>query len=1483
VNYAAGVSPRKVAIADLNNDGKADLAVANEQSNNVSILVGNGDGTFGAKTDFDIGANVLDVIIVDLNGDTKPDLVSAGALSSTSKLSVLFGNGDGTFQPRADYALSNFTSPTSIATGDFNGDGKKDLVTANQAGGNASVLLNKGDGTFDPPVNYTVGNTTTSVAVADFNTDGKLDLAVTCFTPSGFFTLLGKGDGTFFPAVNHPMAFGTFSIVTADFNGDSKVDVATSSLQGSTINVLLGNGDGTFSTPVTYSSGNGPAGLALGDFNSDGKFDLAASLGFGVSILLGNGDGTFGKLVTFLTPASSVTAHELNNDSRVDIVVSDGNGFAAVMLNQSGPHRIAGTVRDAFGAPLADVQISLTGALPAFVVTEADGSYLFPNLTMGGNYVVSPGHANYTFTPTSAAFNNLSADQTSDFIGSQPKYIISGVVRDSNSIALEGVALKLFGTPPQTPIATVTTAADGSYSFPPVDRGGNFSVVATLAGYTFPVQSVLNITGPRTLNFTGSRPLFTISGNVQGLMGGISIVSLSGSAARVSLSSGGSYSFTGLEAGGTYTVTADPVGFGALFTRSVAAGPLSQTFSNLNANAVANFSFQTLDYPVPTIALGIATADFNADGKLDVAVAAGDGNGVVRVFRGKGNGELESPTNFPVGCRPQAVLTSDFNNDGKIDLATANSCSNNVSVLLGNGNGTFAAASNLAVGPTPITLAIGDFNGDGKPDLATGNMGGSFSISVRLGVGDGTFGNSIDSPAARTLGLTAFDFNGDGKADLAIANTDLSSVGIRLSNGDGTFQASVDFPSNPVPIRVRPGDVNNDGKLDLVTLNLNDSFNVLLGTGPGTFGSPTSVTVVSPDDLTLVDLNNDGKLDIAVAAFTGSSIFIGNGNGTFQPRVTITGSAHRVAAGDLNGDGRKDLMLTETSTDRLSVLLNTIPSGPTVRISGQIKTAGGIPVSGVSLAISGSQNNTPTTSDANGNYTFNLPRGGTYLITPSKTFQKFTPQAQVFNSVSVDQVADFVADPVTPSVVGRITDTNGVGLSGVTITLSGAQSATTTSNSNGTYSFPNLTAGGNYVVTPSFSSGTFTPASATLNNLSFNTNVNFRSSISRTAQLDALSYTVSEGGVASVTVTRAGDISAAATVGYQTADNAASNDCQAVGSNASSRCDYEAAVGTLHFAAGESSRTILIPTVDDSYSEGGETFFIKLTDSTESSLGLNSTATITINPDSDSNGPNPINDAAFFVRLHYLDFLNREPDAAGLAFWTDQITSCGSDQSCTEIRRINVSAAFFLSIEFQETGYLVYLMHKSAYGNLPGAPVPVKLSDFLPDSQQISAGVVVGALGWEQLLEGNKQAFAADFVKRSRFVIAYPTSMSPAAFVDALFANAGITPSSAARADAINEFGSATTSADVAARARALRRVAENSTLKQQQSNQAFVLMQYFGYLRRNPYDPPEATLDYSGYNFWLGKLNQFNGNFVNADMVKAFIVSGEYRARFGP
>jgi hypothetical protein len=253
----------------------------------------------------------------------------------------------------------------------------------------------------------------------------------------------------------------------------------------------------------------------------------------------------------------------------------------------------------------------------------------------------------------------------------------------------------------------------------------------------------------------------------------------------------------------------------------------------------------------------------------------------------------------------------------------------------------------------------------------------------------------------------------------------------------------------------------------------------------------------------------------------------------------------------------------------------------------------------------------------------------------------------------------------------------------------------------------------------------------------------------------------------------------------------------------------------------------------------------------------------------------------FFVRQHYLDFLNREPDTSGWDFWGNQITSCNFDLNCTQVRRVNVSAAYFLSIEFQQTGYLVERMYKSAYGNLPNAPVPIKFSEFLLDTQEIGDGIVVGRAGWEATLESNKQAFASEFISRSRFASAFPTSMTPAQFVDRLNTNSGNVLTASDRAAAIALFNGESDTTNTMARAQVLRQVAENQNLYKAEYNRAFVLMQYFGYLRRDPNSGPD--IDFGGYNFWLDKLNQFNGDYIRAEMVKGFIDSSEYRARFGP
>ncbi|HWS90300.1 MAG TPA: tandem-95 repeat protein [Pyrinomonadaceae bacterium] len=385
-------------------------------------------------------------------------------------------------------------------------------------------------------------------------------------------------------------------------------------------------------------------------------------------------------------------------------------------------------------------------------------------------------------------------------------------------------------------------------------------------------------------------------------------------------------------------------------------------------------------------------------------------------------------------------------------------------------------------------------------------------------------------------------------------------------------------------------------------------------------------------------------------------------------------------------------------------------------------------------------------------------------------------------------------------------------------------------------------------------------------------------------ELKQSSYTAAEGaGPLAVVVRRTGDTSTAASVAYATDDGSipgVSVPCSATAGAALDRCDFTKALGRLVFAPGETEKTINVLVGDDSYVEGPETAVIRLSNVTGTtiSLGLRAVATLEITDDPQESAANPIDATARFVRQHYQDFLNREPDAEGLAFWTGEIEQCGADAQCREVKRINVSAAFFLSIEFQQTGYLVYRLDKVAFGNISAErPVPLTLTEFLSDTQNIGQGVVVGAEGWEDKLEANKRAFIDAFVLRSRFLTRYPASTTPEVYVDSLNANAGGALSQEERDALVGDLKGGTRT-----RAQVLRAVAEHATVTRRESNQAFVLMQYFGYLRRNPDDAPEPGLNFNGYNFWLGKLNEFNGNFVQAEMVKAFLDSIEYRRRFG-
>jgi hypothetical protein len=358
-------------------------------------------------------------------------------------------------------------------------------------------------------------------------------------------------------------------------------------------------------------------------------------------------------------------------------------------------------------------------------------------------------------------------------------------------------------------------------------------------------------------------------------------------------------------------------------------------------------------------------------------------------------------------------------------------------------------------------------------------------------------------------------------------------------------------------------------------------------------------------------------------------------------------------------------------------------------------------------------------------------------------------------------------------------------------------------------------------------------------------------------------------------VLRAGPSNASAAVEIASEDNTAKQ-----------KGDYTMVAGRLLFAPGETEKTFDILINDDNYTEGLEFATLILQHPEGGTIGVPGTATLQIMDDLTEDPANPIDDSRAFVSHHYHDFLYRQSDQAGEDFWTQQIEACGADALCRQRKRVDVSAAFFLSLEFQETGFLVIRAHKAAFGNIESNP---RYEVFLRDQRQVGAGVIVGQPGFEQLLEANKQKYLEAFVSRAAFIAQFPQGQSAANYVDTLFANVGATPTQDERDAAINAYGAG----DMAGRVAALQIVIQSGSLFNRLYNDAFVLMQYYGYLRRNPDDAPDHN--FSGYEFWLAKLSQFTlpgedtrdeavalARVRRAEMVRAFIESDEYRQRFG-
>jgi hypothetical protein len=653
VGYAVGIVPDSVAVGDFNGDGKLDLAVANEFSNNVSVLLGNGDGTFQYAPNFAVGTGPVSLAMGDFNGDGKPDLAVVN--QNGYSVSIFLGNGDGTFQTTRNYAVG--TNPDSVVVGDFNGDGKLDLAVANSGSNTVSVLLGNGDGSFQTAQNYAVATNPDSVAVGDFNGDGKLDLAVANGVSNNVSLLLGNGDGTFQAAKNFGAGGGPVSIAVGDFNGDGKADLAVANLFGNTVSVLPGNGDGSFQAAQNFAVGNHPFSVTVGDFNGDGKADLAVANLFGntVSVLLGNGDSTFQTAQSFAAggaPASIAVA-DFNGDGRPDLAVANffGNGGVSVLLNafpttatESGPTNStygqsvtytatvtsAGTPETGGTVTFLEGNTPLSDALPL----NASGQASFSIATLNaGSHTIT---VSYSGTAGSAGTTGFGPSAGSTVLTINPAPLLASAVNFS-AIAgapFSGTVATFINADPFGSAASYTaiiTWGDGSTSTGTITGTGTLSVSGSHT-YADPGTEAMSVQISHNLGDTTTATVFptaTVTTLGQGVKHGLTADAgfwhnSSGQALINSLNGGSS-------------TTALSAWLAASFPNLYGAGAGANNLSGQTNAQVAAFFQSQFALPSPTVeAQVLATALDVYATTLSLGGAAGQAYGFTVTATGLG-------------------------------------------------------------------------------------------------------------------------------------------------------------------------------------------------------------------------------------------------------------------------------------------------------------------------------------------------------------------------------------------------------------------------------------------------------------------------------------------------------------------------------------------------------------------------------------------------------------------------------------------------------------------------------------------------------------------------------------------------------------------------------------------------------------------------------------------------------------------------------
>jgi hypothetical protein len=768
------------------------------------------------------------------------------------------------FSAPSYFGIGGGTIPVSIAVADFNLDGKPDLVTGNQTTHNISVLLGNGSGNFPAATTVASGAVNpTSVAVADFNLDGKPDVTVSNISGS-VSVLLGNGSGGFGAPLVLATGSGADEVVTGDFNGDGKPDLAAARGFANGVSIFLGNGIGGFGARTDFAAGTICFSLRAADFNGDGKLDIATanSTGNNVSILLGNGSGGMSAPTTFPVAAGSnprsIRFGDFDQDGDMDLVTANNAAAGiSVLLNNGSGSFGAATFYATATSPLELTVGDLNNdGKPDIAVTNSGASNCSVLLGNGSGSFGAATNLPVNNSVRAVNIADLNLDGRLDL-----------VMRSAQAVpGLQNVAV-LLNTCSAVPCSNIAFAeamgspysqGTGSTTDPIFTAVGDFNRDGKpdVAVANFGTNNVMILLGNGTGSFTPAAGSPFAAGPVPQAL------------------AVGDYNQDGIQ------------------DLAAASGVFPGQVNILLGNGSGGFAL-TVGSPIQIGVVGaytIATADFNADGKLDLATANSSGDSsTILLGNGMGGFTEAAGSPFAVGANPRGITVSDFNLDGKPDLATANSNSDNVTILLNNGSASFtqAAGSPLSTGGIrPAIINSGDFNLDGKADLVVGNQT-SHDMTILLGDGMAGFTPAAGSPIAGTFAprsVIVSDFTVDGKPDILVALSVSTQMAALKGNGNGGFAFSL-LSVPGAPFGIAAGDFNLDGRPDVAASDVDvDNLRILLNTCPQNAPPSISATPLTLQQTAFLSSTQIATVSDAEDAETSLAVTV---NGS--PSATLNG------------------------------------------------------------------------------------------------------------------------------------------------------------------------------------------------------------------------------------------------------------------------------------------------------------------------------------------------------------------------------------------------------------------------------------------------------------------------------------------------------------------------------------------------------------------------------------------------------------------